>query len=73
MATIRKGSREVLGPDLRMRGGARGDLAAWNSLSTGDLDRSAADLTAAVAAAAAERHRDAMVSRWRMVVTRGYA
>jgi hypothetical protein len=36
-----------------MRGGATGDLA------TGDLDRSAADLTAA----AAERQKDAMVSR----------
>ena len=45
-----------------MCGAARGDLAAWNSLSAGDLDRSAADLTAVVAAAAA-RHKDAMVSR----------
>jgi hypothetical protein len=42
-----------------MRGGATGDLAAWNELATGDLDRSAADLTAA----AAERQKDAMVSR----------
>jgi hypothetical protein len=40
-----------------MRGGATGDLAAWNELATGDLDRSAADLTAA------ERQKDAMVSR----------
>ena len=28
---------------LRMRGSRRGDLAAWNSLSAGDLDRSAPD------------------------------
>jgi hypothetical protein len=46
-----------------MRGGATGDLAAWNELATVDLDRNAADLTAAVAAAAAERQKDAMVSR----------
>ena len=42
-----------------MRGAARGDLAAWNSLSAGDLDRSAPDLTMAAAAA---RHKDAMDS-----------
>ena len=46
---------------LRMRGAERGDLIAWNILSAGDLDRSAADLTAVVAAAAA-RHKDAIVS-----------
>ena len=46
---------------LRMRGAARGDLAAWNSLSAGDLDWSDADLTMVVAAAAA-RHNDAMDS-----------
>ena len=46
-----------------MRGAARGDLAAWNSLSAGDLDRSDADLTMVVAAAAAAaRHIDAMDS-----------
>ena len=44
---------------LRMRGAARGDLAAWNSLSAGDLDRSAPDLTMAAAAA---RQKDAMDS-----------
>ena len=44
-----------------MRGAERGDLIAWNILSAGDLDRSAADLTAVVAAAAA-RHKDAIVS-----------
>lgn len=47
--------------DLRMRGGAAGDIAARNGLAIVDLDRSAADL-AATAAAAAERHKDAMVS-----------
>ena len=46
---------------LRMRGAEREDLIAWNILSAGDLDRSAADLTAVVAAAAA-RHKDAIVS-----------
>jgi hypothetical protein len=45
-----------------MRGAARGDLAAWNSLSAGDLDRRAPDLMT-VAAAAAVRHKDAMASR----------
>jgi len=44
-----------------VRGAERGDLIAWNILSAGDLDRSAADLTAVVAAAAA-RHKDAIVS-----------
>ena len=44
--------------DLRMRGGATGDVAARNGLAIGSLDRSAADLVAA----AAERHKDAMVS-----------
>ena len=48
--------------DLRMRGGATGDVAARNGLAIGDLDRSAADLAATAAAAAAERHKDAMVS-----------
>jgi len=43
--------------DLRMRGAATGVFAARNGLAIGDLDRSAADL-----AAAAERHKDAMVS-----------
>ena len=43
---------------LRMRGAARGDLAAWNSLSAGDLDRSAPDLTTVAAA----RRKDAMDS-----------
>lgn len=58
----------AFGRYLRMRGAARGDLAAWNSLSAGDLDRSPADFTAA---AAAERHKDAMVSRDGVTVTRG--
>ena len=43
--------------DLRMRGGETGDVAARNGLAIEDLDRTAADL----AAAAAERHKDAMV------------
>jgi hypothetical protein len=43
-----------------MRGGATGDVAARSGLAIGDLDRTAADLAAA--AAAAERQKDAMVS-----------
>jgi hypothetical protein len=42
-----------------MRGGATGDVAARSGLAI-DLDRTAADLAAA--AAAAERQKDAMVS-----------
>ena len=43
--------------DLRRRGAATGDLVAGNGLAIRDLDRSAADL----AAAAAERQKDAIV------------
>jgi hypothetical protein len=51
--------------DLWKRGGATGDVAAKNGLAVGDLERSAADLAPAAAAA---RQKDAMgcLSRWRM-------
>jgi hypothetical protein len=54
-----QGSQWGVVGDLRMRGGATGDVAARNGIFIEDLDRSATDL---VAAAAAERHKDAMVS-----------
>lgn len=57
MARADRGFRGGVVRDLRRRGGETGDVAARNGLAIEDLDRTAADL----AAAAAERHKDAMV------------
>lgn len=64
----RQGIQGGVARDLRMRGGETGDVAARNGLAIGDLGRSAADLAAA---AAAERHKDAMV--WFLAMEDGRA